>query len=148
MVNPETFPGGGLDESATAVPSLATGADCSEDIGDVFGVDNDCPAVTGFQRIGLQAGGGCEIDRLGIRDRCVKTLLPTADEDFSPTSRAGSVDRCAVEQTDLVAQQMNGAAGFPALGIHCIDCGAQVQQPIATGVDLDITTIRINVCLL
>ena len=101
---------GGLDEAAVACLRAAPGAQAA--VGPRRGVtpQDDAPAVTAGRRVGRDARGRAEVDRVGVAHARVLAQQPAAQQHLPTATGAGHVHRGRAVQPDVVAEQLDLSA--------------------------------------
>ena len=101
---------GGFDEAAVPGHRASFCADAAVGFGRAVRPDDDCPAVSAGEGIGLDARFGSEVSGLCIPDIGVFPLVVAAREDRSASRFTGGVDLRRIHEPHLPAEEVDRAA--------------------------------------
>src|SRR6185503_12336336 len=103
-----------FDEAAVAGLGAAAGADGAVELGAVVGPDRDMAAVAGIDRVGVDDGVARDVGFLRVL-LGAEAVEVAANQDGAAAGVAGGVDARAVEEADVLAEHLDGAAGRAGL---------------------------------
>ena len=130
-----------LDQPAVARLRTASRGQQAEELRRFVRPQDDLPAISVVQRVGVNFDIAADEDSRGVRDRVVVAVQVAADEHFAAMTAAGCIDVCSAEQTDLLTEQMNRAADSIGIGIRDVDVAGNEQRAVLAGIDMHKTAV-------